>query len=586
MKKILFCLFLFSGQLVFSSGIVLYVQLDRFISDDNIDGATELLDDKGNVKKLRKKAFLLLNRLVENDNVRMVKLFLKQKMHAKLKVESATSLLCSAIRKGRVQIVKDFLRMSRFKAAVSLPDHVNNTPLYYAAQVGYGEIVEMLLERGAADGINVVGEGGQTPLVIAVAANDPAMVRVFLENGAQSSVVDDNGNTALYYAARVGSVEIVKMLLARGAADGINVAGEDGQTPLDFAVRANDPAMVRLLLQNGAKQTEGISGRGRNSPISIAEAEGYHEVAKLLALPEGYWEMPQLFKKIFGEKKPLSEREQSLVIDGVEAEETGVDFLNRLLVRIVDCGIQQEFIIRLFKITLREYTKKGGRLDDIEYDVGVSLLTFLYQVHYLQEKYLCLLAFYLKTQEPLKIFRPLWFSDEEIEAMDDEDDSYDGDDDNIVLFFRNTVSLKNEVQLFVAYDLQERVDYSRSSVEDIILDLKQGAEGIEEYYFSQSIEDGRAIALQLGRVEKSEFFVLLFRAWIMNNFSLDDRQLVLREDTHGEILAEIQLILEVVDEKVEDNGFYSPWPQIYDQIEFINHWIRELRHFLDTDEKD
>jgi ankyrin repeat protein len=82
-------------------------------------------------------------------------------------------------------------------------------------------------------------------------AGRPDAVLTLLANGADTTQVDAEGNTALHHAARVAEPTIAAMLLDAGAsATAIN---RDGYTPLGCAALAANWTLLRFLIEHGAK---------------------------------------------------------------------------------------------------------------------------------------------------------------------------------------------------------------------------------------------------------------------------------------------------------------------------------------------
>ncbi|MCA9795600.1 MAG: ankyrin repeat domain-containing protein, partial [Candidatus Eremiobacteraeota bacterium] len=82
---------------------------------------------------------------------------------------------------------------------------------------------------------------GAPPLLLAlrqINSPDPEhpfrkLALVMIDKGADVKAQDKRGFTALHHAAGMGDVELVKLLLAKGASK--EVSNEDGKTPLDMA---------------------------------------------------------------------------------------------------------------------------------------------------------------------------------------------------------------------------------------------------------------------------------------------------------------------------------------------------------------
>jgi len=150
-----------------------------------------------------------------------------------------------------------------------------------AARHQFNAMLQLLLEHGAK--VNDK-EGGMTPLMYAIAAGTPVLnsehlltVQILLDKGADVTLKDSHGWTALTFAAVTGDAAVARLLLARGAA--VDGQGDDGSTPLMWAVRqsAGDPDVyadiINELLAKGASiQIKDKSGytalmyaqRGRN----------------------------------------------------------------------------------------------------------------------------------------------------------------------------------------------------------------------------------------------------------------------------------------------------------------------------------
>jgi ankyrin repeat protein len=109
-----------------------------------------------------------------------------------------------------------------------------------------------LVEFGA--NINAVDSEGRTPLMYAVAAEAPFMVRFLLQKGALTNLIDAHGYTALTEACCTGNKAIIQMLLDKGA--DFSFPDNTGQTALAHACAANHIDAVKMLLKAGANPNE------------------------------------------------------------------------------------------------------------------------------------------------------------------------------------------------------------------------------------------------------------------------------------------------------------------------------------------
>lgn len=84
------------------------------------------------------------------------------------------------------------------------------------ARLGDVDTMRVLLDHGADP--NLKGGRGLTPLMMAAATTaDPTMVRLLLDKGAVVDAGDENGNTALDWALRLGDTQASRVLRTAGA---------------------------------------------------------------------------------------------------------------------------------------------------------------------------------------------------------------------------------------------------------------------------------------------------------------------------------------------------------------------------------
>jgi len=138
-----------------------------------------------------------------------------------------------------------------YDADVNARDNAGRTPLIEASHGGPWKkgtavnIVDLLVKNNAS-----------VDIFIASAIGNANIIGHLLKQSKESiNLVDQNGHTALYHAARNNHFEAVKLLVENGAE--VDKACTDGQTPLETATlhllsNQMDPDLVRYLISKGA----------------------------------------------------------------------------------------------------------------------------------------------------------------------------------------------------------------------------------------------------------------------------------------------------------------------------------------------
>jgi SHAQKYF class myb-like DNA-binding protein len=159
-------------------------------------------------------------------------------------------------------------------------DAYGRSPLHQAVCSMDIESLQDLLEA-VGHTLSQWDEAGYAPLHTACALrmNHPdhavaamELAKLLLKAGADANVLDQQGNSALHWAARAGDREVAEMLLLKNVPlDGRN---QDGESPLHWGMRAGLAAAdaVGLLLDNGARAA--ALSKSFRRPVDVG-AEGF-----------------------------------------------------------------------------------------------------------------------------------------------------------------------------------------------------------------------------------------------------------------------------------------------------------------------
>ncbi|XP_031784194.1 putative ankyrin repeat protein RF_0381 [Nasonia vitripennis] len=217
-----------------------------------------------------------------------------------------------AIINGRYQIAKILIRAGadvNRRAGDQCHFDYRGTPLHFAAMKRNEDLVELLLAHGAK--INACNSRKDTALHYAVHADPRCIptVRCLLRHGAR---VDLGSEPVLLLAARLGNLELAKLLIEYGAiaskdasnksalhhtaqayyqntelammllSNGLPVDQRDkwGETPLHEAAKSNNAAIVELLIAQGADVNAKCSFDV--TPLFSATARGNTSIVKQL----------------------------------------------------------------------------------------------------------------------------------------------------------------------------------------------------------------------------------------------------------------------------------------------------------------
>mmetsp|Transcript_53338 Transcript_53338/g.79704 ORF Transcript_53338/g.79704 Transcript_53338/m.79704 type:complete len:1448 (-) Transcript_53338:1919-6262(-) len=196
---------------------------------------------------------------------------------------TADTPLLAACRFGQGEIVS--LALARGAKNDPHPSF-GQTALQTAVSAGHVNCVQMILETAAPSGsdaiiVNHEDPNGEAPIHVASRCGCLSVLELLVTHGANVSLVDHRGWTALHCAAGGGHDECLGYLLGAAGGDALVEQQDDrGDTSLHVAVRANRLKCAQVLLETAADASattlEGMT------PYQIAKKQKLREMAKIL----------------------------------------------------------------------------------------------------------------------------------------------------------------------------------------------------------------------------------------------------------------------------------------------------------------
>jgi ankyrin repeat protein len=126
------------------------------------------------------------------------------------------------------------------------PDHAGQVALYLAMRADSPKVAAVLVANRSLK-IDAVNAAGETALMMAALRGNYEWAKILLDSGAQ---VQRPGWSPVHYAATGPEAKVVALLLDRGA--DVNAASPNRTTPLMMAARYGTEDSVKLLLARGA----------------------------------------------------------------------------------------------------------------------------------------------------------------------------------------------------------------------------------------------------------------------------------------------------------------------------------------------
>jgi ankyrin repeat protein/serine/threonine protein kinase len=152
----------------------------------------------------------------------------------------------AAVQNGNLDEMKKLKRPEEANACIQ----GQRTTLHVASGNDQRNVVEYLLSAEVGADTNVIDENGDGPLAYAAQSGNVAIVKLLLENKSDVNLRNKNGLTPLARSVATNRLEVIDVLLASGAV--LDNQDSNGLTVVHLAVRNTFPEVLLKLVEKGA----------------------------------------------------------------------------------------------------------------------------------------------------------------------------------------------------------------------------------------------------------------------------------------------------------------------------------------------
>uniref|UniRef100_A0A3B4D255 Ion transport domain-containing protein n=1 Tax=Pygocentrus nattereri TaxID=42514 RepID=A0A3B4D255_PYGNA len=232
--------------------------------------------------------------------------------------ESGASLLHHATANGNLEVIR-LIVTTVGPEELNAQDDQGQTPLHWAVEKNQEESCSLLLELGADPNIlsmalmsplhlavsrecnnlllvssgrvdvNLEGDLGNTPVMMACSHNNCQALHILFEYGAKLCHQNKLGHYAIHTVAFAGAKDAMEVILLKGEELGVstsvhvNYLDKSKSSPLHLAVRGGNIEVIKLCIAKGAKVDQ--QQCDKSTALHFACTQGAIEAVKFMLLP-------------------------------------------------------------------------------------------------------------------------------------------------------------------------------------------------------------------------------------------------------------------------------------------------------------
>ncbi|KAG0530178.1 hypothetical protein BDA96_05G163000 [Sorghum bicolor] len=163
---------------------------------------------------------------------------------------------------------------------VNATDHARQTAMHWAAVRGSTSVADVLMEHGAR--VEVADVNGYRAVHVASQYGQTSFLHhIISKYGADFDALDNDGRSALHWAAYKGNADTIRLLLFMDA----NQVRQDknGCTALHWAAIRGNLEVCTVLVHTGTKEELTLKDSGGLTPVQLAAEKGHRHLSNILS---------------------------------------------------------------------------------------------------------------------------------------------------------------------------------------------------------------------------------------------------------------------------------------------------------------